>query len=199
MSMAHGLTHVKKHIKHVEKKNYSISFFIACLLFSTVAFAQVSGISYTLSPNADYNFMDGQSGLEDNLTVGGKLGFGFGEFFELRANYNRSIGMQTNFAEMDSFPNFSDSLFIPRDVTLTRWGGEMKMNMSKQKLVPYLLLGTGVQSIQLKDSTSTEFPKHKQIYVSGGLGLKFSIAEPHDFGFRGKSYGIPIQPCQETY
>lgn len=169
------------------KKFCSIWLVIICLFASNIAFAQVSGISYTLAPNADYNLWDNQSGLDDGLTVGGKLGFGFGELFELRASYNRSIGLKTNFADIDSLPNFADSLFVSRDVSLSRWGGELKMNLSKQKFVPYFLLGTGVQTIQLKDSIADMHPKHKQIYISGGAGLKFSIADRTTLGIEARA------------
>ena len=59
--------------------------------------AQVKDISFTISPFAEYNWWDNKSGLENGTLVGGKLGFGFGEYIELRAVYAQSIDLKTNF------------------------------------------------------------------------------------------------------
>jgi hypothetical protein len=40
--------------------------------------------------------VDDQSGLENGTLLGGKLGFGFGEYVEWRSTY-KSIDLRTNF------------------------------------------------------------------------------------------------------
>lgn len=60
------------------------------ILMSYIGKAQVKDISFTLSPAAEYTWWDDKAGLEDNLLVGGKLGFGFGEFIEIRGLYFQS-------------------------------------------------------------------------------------------------------------
>ncbi|HFC00632.1 MAG TPA: hypothetical protein ENJ53_07490, partial [Phaeodactylibacter sp.] len=143
--------------------------------------AQVSGISYTLSPSAEYTKWDNQAGLEDGFLLGGKLGFSFGEFLELRGNYMQSIDLKTNFADY-GIPSFTDSLLTPRNVNLIRYGGELKLNLSRGHLLPFLTLGTGIQSIQLDTFTA-----NKHIYASVGAGLVFSIADRYTFTLEAKN------------
>jgi hypothetical protein len=70
--------------KIMKKNRYVILF-----SFANFGFAQVKDISFTLSPFAEYTWWDDQSGLKDGTLLGGKLGFGFGEYLELRAVYSR--------------------------------------------------------------------------------------------------------------
>lgn len=143
--------------------------------------AQVSGLSYTLSPNASYNWWDDKSGLDNGLLVGANLGFGFGEFVELRGTYAQAINLQTQFADF-GFEGLADTAFMMRDVDLTRFGGELKFNLSRGKLLPYLTLGTGIQEIQLDT-----FAENRVIYASAGLGLTLSAADRYTFTIEGKS------------
>jgi len=80
------------------KKNL---FLLVAIIFGSFSAlnAQVKDISYTISPAIEYNFFNNQSGLSNGLLYGGQLGFGFGEFVELRANYMRSYKMKTDFSE----------------------------------------------------------------------------------------------------
>ena len=146
--------------------------------------AQVSGISYTLSPAAEYVKWNDRAGLDNGYLYGGKLGIGFGEFFELRGSYMRSLNLQTNFNNF-GFTNFDETTFTPRDIQLTRWGGELKANISQGKLLPFLTLGTGVQSLEL-DSLTT----NKRIYVQVGAGIKLSA---------GDRYTITLEAKNTTY
>ncbi len=144
---------------------------LLCLFVATEVSAQVSGISYTFSPSADYEFRGKKTGLDDGLMLGGKIGFGFGQFFELRGQYMTSANLETNFTDF-GLPNFVDSLQTTREVDLKRYGGEVKANLSNGKLLPFITLGTGVQSIQL-GSQETQ----KQIYLSAGAGIVVSLAD----------------------
>ncbi|MCF8246043.1 MAG: hypothetical protein K9J37_04350 [Saprospiraceae bacterium] len=143
--------------------------------------AQVSGISYTLSPAIQYTWWDDKAGLDDGLLYGGKLGLGFGENLELRGSYMKSLDLKTSFKDF-GIPNFADSLYTSRDVNLTRWGGELKANLSRGALLPFLTLGTGVQSIKL-DS----FDANKNIYASLGLGLKLSLGDRSTLTIEGRN------------
>ena len=97
------------------------------LLASTIVFGQVKDISVTLSPEAEYTLWDDMSGLEDGVLLGGKVGFGFGEYVEIRATYMQALDLKTNFKDF-GLVNYSDALFTARDVKLTRMGGEFKAN-----------------------------------------------------------------------
>ncbi len=133
--------------------------------------AQVSGISYTLSPVGEYTWWDNRAGLDDGFLAGGKLGIGFGEYLELRGSYMRSLNLKTNFRDFGA-PIVLDSLFSPRDVAIRRWGGELKANLSRGHLLPFLTLGTGIQSIQMDT-----FAKNEHIYINVGAGIVLSLAD----------------------
>ncbi|NBC58392.1 MAG: outer membrane beta-barrel protein [Bacteroidetes bacterium] len=151
-------------------KNIILTFSI--ILTTSFAFSQVKDISVTFSPAAEYTFWDDKSGLDDGLLYGGNIGFGFGEYIELRATYMQGLDLVTNFEDF-GINGFTTDLIPERDVELTRWGGEFKANFStKSKLNPYFTLGSGVQSLNLDG-----FDKNEQIYASLGLGAKFNISK----------------------
>jgi hypothetical protein len=77
----------------MKKNRYVILFFLFC------QFCTSKDISFTLSPFAEYTWWDDQSGLKDGTLLGGKLGFGFGEYLELRAVYLQSTDLKTNFGK----------------------------------------------------------------------------------------------------
>lgn len=153
------------------------------LLFLTilVSKAQVKDISLTLSPAAEYTWWDNKAGFEDNLFVGGKLGFGFGEFVELRAIYLQSLDLKTSFKDFNIL-GYDDALFNAQDVTITRWGGEFKANFGTKGIKPYLTLGAGVQNINPDNSRDFE-----QVYASLGLGAKFKISNRIVFSVEAKN------------
>ena len=159
----------------------TIKITILLLLAGFLGNAQVKDISVTFSPIGEYSFWDNKAGLEDGWLVGGKVGFGFGEFIELRATYLQSLDLKTNF-ENFGLPNYNHAIFSPQDVTLTRWGGEFKANIGTRGLMPYITLGTGVQSIEVNNNDKLE-----QIYASLGLGIKLNLSERVVFLAEGKN------------
>ena len=152
------------------------------LLTINFGFSQVKDISFTLSPFADYTFWDNKAGLEDGLLYGGKLGFGFGEYIELRAIYLQSNDLKTNF---DNFglAGFDAYNYTPQKLKLTRWGGEFKANIGTGKLNPYVTIGTGVQNIEVPDA-AVDFD---QIYTGFGLGIKTKLTDRIIFTLEGKN------------
>lgn len=150
------------------------------LTLSTIGFAQVKDISFTASPFVDYTFYDKQSGLENATSVGGKIGFGFGEYVEIRAVYLQSLGLKTSFSDF-GIAGYNDAMFQSQDIKLTRWGGEFKTNLGRGRFIPYLTLGSGVQNIAIKDSNDFD-----QIYASAGLGFKTKLTDRIVFTIEGK-------------
>lgn len=143
--------------------------------------AQVKDISFTLSPVGQYNWMDKKSGLEDGFYVGGKLGFGFGEYLELRATYLQSMDLKTSFNEF-GMSGYNPSLFTSQDILLTQWGGEIKANIGAGKLNPFITMGTGVQNIEIDNGNDFD-----QIYTSFGLGIKTKLNDRIVFTIEGKN------------
>ncbi|PPK85103.1 hypothetical protein CLV84_1994 [Neolewinella xylanilytica] len=148
------------------------------LLTAAATQAQVKGVSYTIAPSASYNWFDAESGLDDAFMFGGRLGFGFGEFVELRATYLQTIDQQTNFAGLDLD---IDSTFANQGVDLARYGAELKLNIGRGTLLPYLLLGGGIQSTEREGLEQAE-----NIFGTLGLGLTLSAADRYTFGVEGK-------------
>lgn len=158
--------------------------FFLILLFLAVyqfGFSQVRGINYTLSPDAEYVFWNDKAGLENGPLLGGKFGFGFGEILELRGTYHQSYNLKTGFSGF-GIPNYSDSLFTPSDVKLVRYGGEIKLNIGKSALLPFVSFSTGVQSIG-RDTLLA----NKQIYAGVGAGFQVSIKDRFTFALYGKN------------
>ena len=152
---------------------------LVALLFATGALtAQVRGVSYTIAPSVSYNWFGSDSGLEDAFMFGGRLGFGFGEYVELRATYLQTIDQQTNFAGLNLNV---DSTFANRGVDLTRYGAELKLNIGRGTLLPYLLLGGGIQ-----DTRREGLDKAENIFGTLGFGLTLSAADRYTFGVEGK-------------
>lgn len=147
--------------------------------------AQVEDVSVTLSPTASYNWFDDNSAIKDGLMIGGRVGFGFGEYFELRALYEKSVDVKSEIdklniqgAEWDKFK----AKFEARDVDVERIGGEMKANIpTGSSLAPYVTLGSGIQRLKhdgLKD---------EQIYLSLGLGTKINLSDRVVLNIEGKN------------
>jgi len=145
---------------------------LLAVLSGSISYGQVAGISYTLAPSAEYVWWNNKAGLENSSLVGGKLGLGFGEFFELRGSYMQSLNLKNDFSGFD-IPGYDADAFKASDVTLTRYGGEIKANLSRGKLLPFILLGTGVQSLELDGSDI----KNEQIYLTAGAGITLGIAD----------------------
>ncbi|NJC26600.1 outer membrane beta-barrel protein [Neolewinella antarctica] len=135
--------------------------------------AQVSGLSYTLQPTANYNWFDNQSGLDDAFMYGGRLGLGFGENVELRGLYMQSLSSSTNFGDFDFGTDAFDDLG-ENDVDITRYGGEVKLNLSQGRFLPYLTLGAGIQEFELDGGDSPNL-QSETIYAAAGLGVTLSI------------------------
>lgn len=156
---------------------------VACV---TSLSAQVSGVSYTLSPAANYTFWDSNLGLDDGFLYGGRLGIGFGENVELRGLYMRDLGLKRNFEGL-----FDQDLtgLGERDVNLVRYGGEVRLNLGRSRLLPFLTLGGGIQSLELDGGM-----KNEHIYASGGLGITVSIADRFTFKLEGKNTAFNFNP-----
>lgn len=149
---------------------------LLCLSLSLAA--QVRGISYTLGPTVNYSWFNTRSGLDDALMIGGRLGIGFGEFVELRGLYMQTLGQSTDLSEFA----VDENLLAGTDVDLRRYGAELKLNLSRGQLLPYLTLGAGVQQIERQG-----LERGDNIFASAGLGLTLSAGDRFTFSLEGKN------------
>lgn len=163
----------------------SIGIFERAFITSTILFAflicsaeaQVSGISYSLSPSGNAMSWNEQSGLDGGYLYGGQLGFGFGRYVELSAHYMMSYGVKNDVGNINltnaiAAPRSSTpaEIYRRRDADITRYGGNLTFNLGSGAAYPYLTGGTGILTIDPESR-----PKSEHIYLSGGAGLKFSL------------------------
>jgi hypothetical protein len=158
--------------------------------FAPAAMAQVKGISYSISPVGEYLDWEKNTGISNGFMVGGHLGFGFGEFVELRGTYLQSIDMKRNFGPLDLKELQGVELSQP-GIDVTRWGGDLKLNLSRGSVVPFLTAGTGVQTFK-SDSLAT----YKNIYVSLGGGLQFVVADRYTLGIQAVNTSFNDSPVR---
>lgn len=173
---------------------------LSALAFAGIqANAQVSDISVTLQPTASYNWFDKETAIEDGLMVGGRVGFGFGEAFELRATYEKSVDLKNT---ADDVEWLNSKEFDSRDVEVERIGGEMKANIpTNGSFAPYLTLGSGVQKLKVKNyyGVGDLDLKSEQIYASGGLGVKVNLGDRLTLNVEGKNTFFNMSPTNVLY
>jgi len=156
--------------------------------------AQVSSISYTFSPTAQYNWWDEDSGIEDGVFIGGQLGFGFGQNVELSAVYLQSFETNSHFPTY-GFSNAFITQDLSRQLNISRYGGNVKLNLSKGVLLPFLSLGTGIQKTELDGIE--EFYVSKRIYFDAGLGIKLSVADRYTLNLSAVNHYFEMNPVRE--
>ena len=150
------------------RKNFlSVSAFV---LLSVSAVAQVKDISFAVAPTADYVWLPKKTAVTNGFMAGGYVGFGFGRNLELLGSYKHSIGLKSTLDGYDA-PAAISNVFEAKDVSIYRWGGELKGNIPMAySFQPYVTLGSGVQTIKANDLSQN------QVYFSLGIGSKFNLA-----------------------
>lgn len=150
------------------RKNFlSVSAFV---LLSVSAVAQVKDISFAVAPTADYVWFPKKTAVTNGFMAGGYVGFGFGRNLELLGSYKHSIGLKSTLDGYDA-PAAISNVFEAKDVSIYRWGGELKGNIPMAySFQPYVTLGSGVQTIKANDLSQN------QVYFGLGIGSKFNLA-----------------------
>ena len=151
----------------MRKTFLSVSAFV---LLSVSAVAQVKDISFAVAPTADYVWLPKKTAVTNGFMAGGYVGFGFGRNLELLGSYKHSIGLKSTLDGYDA-PAAISNLFEAKDVSIYRWGGELKGNIPMAySFQPYVTLGSGVQTIKANDLSQN------QVYFGLGIGSKFNLA-----------------------
>ena len=151
----------------MRKTFLSVSAFV---LLSVSAVAQVKDISFAVAPTADYVWLPKKTALTNGFMAGGYVGFGFGRNLELLGSYKHSIGLKSTLDGYDA-PAAISNVFEAKDVSIYRWGGELKGNIPMTySFQPYVTLGSGMQTIKANDLSQN------QVYFGLGIGSKFNLA-----------------------
>mgnify|MGYP000909281671 FL=1 len=151
----------------MRKTFLSVSAFV---LLSVSAVAQVKDISFAVAPTADYVWFPKKTAVTNGFMAGGYVGFGFGRNLELLGSYKHSIGLKSTLDGYDA-PAAISNVFEAKDVSIYRWGGELKGNIPMAySFQPYVTLSSGVQTIKANDLSQN------QVYFGLGIGSKFNLA-----------------------
>ena len=151
----------------MRKTFLSVSAFV---LLSVSAVAQVKDISFAVAPTADYVWFPKKTAVTNGFMAGGYVGFGFGRNLELLGSYKHSIGLKSTLDGYDA-PAAISNVFEAKDVSIYRWGGELKGNIPMTySFQPYVTLGSGMQTIKANDLSQN------QVYFGLGIGSKFNLA-----------------------
>ncbi len=151
----------------MRKTFLSVSAFV---LLSVSAVAQVKDISFAVAPTVDYMWLPKKTAVTNGFMAGGYVGFGFGRNLELLGSYKHSIGLKSTLDGYDA-PATISNVFEAKDVSVYRWGGELKGNIPMAySFQPYVTLSSGVQTIKANDLSQN------QVYFGLGIGSKFNLA-----------------------
>ena len=151
----------------MRKTFLSVSAFV---LLSVSAVAQVKDISFAVAPTADYVWFPKKTAVTSGFMAGGFVGFGYGRHFELICSFKHLIVLKSTLDGYDA-PAAISNVFEAKDVSIYRWGGELKGNIPMAySFQPYVTLGSGVQTIKANDLSQN------QVYFGLGIGSKFNLA-----------------------
>jgi opacity protein-like surface antigen len=182
-------THLQKQIRSAI--NLLSTLVVICGL-SQISNAQVSGVSFSLSPGGDYLIFEDNAGLKPGYAVGGMLGLGLGQYVEVHASYLFGDRYRTDFTRLrggDEVVSERLGLLNNYDVTIQRYGLAAKVNLASTAIVPYLTAGTGVIRMGRNNLNSSE-----SIYISGGAGLMASVASRFTFFIQASHMGYRYNP-----
>lgn len=170
-----------------------ISALIVVFLFGTqILSAQVSGVSFSISPTVEKVMWHDNAGLRGDYLYGGSLGVGLGQYVELKAHYMRGWDTKTHFVSLRGGDGpLQDRLnSIPvNNVDLERFGLSTSLNLSTSAIVPYFTGGIGV----VRFSTADVLPS-ESVYLSGGAGLMISVASRYALFAQANHIGYQYNP-----
>ena len=152
------------------------------VLLGGKAASQVRDITFTVSPVVEHTWWNDDLSLENSSWMGLKAGFGFGPLFELRGFYQRA-GNVENRLLMPAEGVITEPLHITGESDLTRYGGEMKVNLAQGGfLAPYITLGGGVQQMEhlllLAEGESDALTlQEEQLFGALGLGTRLQLSD----------------------
>ncbi len=164
------------------------------LLSVAPAAAQVTGVSYTVSPIGARVYWDNDAALDDGFLYGGELGLGFGQYLEVSGIYLYGNRFETDFSGFSGENQaVLDALagLAPRDVTVQRYGAKLRVNLGAGSIIPFLSVGTGIIQLDPDDIDASE-----NIYVNGGVGATFSLADRYTISVAAENLAYRYNPGQ---
>ncbi len=131
--------------------------------------AQAEGISYSLIPTYDVLRWDKNLGMEDTELWGGKLGINFGQMISLQGYYLTRNNVNTDLGATGLNPG-QTILVRNRALDVSRYGGDLVLNLGSGNLVPYLKGGGGIIRFDPDHGDAV-----RQIALDAGGGLRLGL------------------------
>ncbi|MEW5767270.1 MAG: outer membrane beta-barrel protein [bacterium] len=179
---------------HQSLKNKSIFFTMAMLISLVITpwtvVAQVTGLSYSLTPAVGNTFWEDEAGLKDGVLWGGHLGLGFGQYIELSGRYLLGSDFETDFSDFPGLEASKLALLPTREVKSEQLGTALKFNFSRGRISPFVTVGAGVMRF-----TPDDLERSESIYWSGGAGLKFALNERLNLTLEGENFSYRYNPA----
>ncbi|HRK72649.1 MAG TPA: hypothetical protein PLL64_00120 [Rhodothermales bacterium] len=151
--------------------------------------AQVSGLSYTLSPSGEYVRWHTELGLKNAPLLGGQVGFGFGEFIELRALYLWNNKIETDWKNVAGLAAFQKNELGTQVLSYQKVGGDLRFNLLRGKVFPFVNLGAGVQTFRPSGDNDRSV-----IYLNAGGGLTVSSIDRLTFSLYARNTALRVNP-----
>ncbi len=164
------------------------------LLGSLKSIAQVNDVSVIVSPTIEYQWWNKNLTIDNMPLYGGKIGFGFGALFEIRAFYLHGDNADATARPLgwNAMKDWTKNTKATQ-VDLKKYGGELKLNLWRGTFfAPYLTVGAGVQQMmyntaQANAATANVDLKDEQLFAALGLGAKFNLTNRAVLSFEAKN------------
>ena len=183
----------------MKKISLSIATFALCLFANTVK-AQVSDVSFIITPTLGYTHWNSQLNLGNTGTYGARVGFGFGPILEIRGNYERSFNLKSTLDNVGwSTARHLAGHIEDAKVRYERWGGDIKINLWNNTIfTPYLLGGMGVLKFNYNDAANSATRiREEKLYGNLGAGVKVNLARRVAFSLELRDMLFNVSPTSQ--
>ncbi|MFH1680463.1 MAG: hypothetical protein ABIH26_07450 [Candidatus Eisenbacteria bacterium] len=140
------------------------------LLPAAAAAAGIAGVSYTLTPGAEWVQWDEDLGLKDDVLYGGRLSLNFGRYIALRGHYFGNTEIETDFSSIDLGTEDSLGAFDTK-VDYASYGADVQFAFGSGLMVPLLYGGGGINRFSPDGGERSNV-----IGLKVGAGLRFGVA-----------------------
>jgi hypothetical protein len=133
--------------------------------------AELSGVSYTLTPGAEWIQWNDELGLKSDVLYGGRLSLNFGRYIALRGYYFTDSEIETDFEELD-LGDSGDLTPLDTTVEVENYGADVSFGLGAGPIVPYLYGGPGI--IRFSPDGGV---RSSRVGLRAGGGLRFDISD----------------------
>lgn len=182
----------------ITMKKLALTMSVALALGAIIpAKAQVSDVSFTVSPLAGYTMWNKELNLGHSPFWGVRAGFGIGPILEVRGSFERSFDLKGKLQSSGWNPLYTlGGKLEGSKVDIDRIGGEVKINLwSNTILTPYLTAGGGVLKFKYEHPITTgTYLRKEQLFGALGAGLKINLSRRVALALEAKNTIFNVDP-----